>query len=153
MIGQNIIVGGESCKPNSVFSDNPRKQSFIWEQRHRCPRATYPIAIFETKSLERTTLLSFVRKQKTPRPYLVLLRAGFTFNDDRPPQPWALTSQFHPYLRPRIIKSGTDRRFAFCCTFRQLAFQSKYQSLLPSRYEARCSAEFGLSSFRHKAET
>ena len=63
-------------KPGSVV-----EQSFIWDARHRTPRATYPGTV-------RTTPVF---------PYLVLLRMGFTLPYLLPGTRCALTAPFHPY--------------------------------------------------------
>jgi hypothetical protein len=62
--------------------------------------------------------------------YLTLLRVGFAMPSLLPGTRCALTAPFHPYLE--------TRRYIFCCTFRRVA--------PPSRYEAHCPVEFGLSS-------
>ena len=52
---------------------------------------------------------------------------------------WALTPPFHPYPSS-ADQAANDRRYIFCGTFRRLT--------APSRYEASCPVEFGLSSSR-----
>jgi hypothetical protein len=62
---------------------------------------------------------------------LTLLRVGFALPSLLPVTRCALTAPFHPYLHEW-------RRYVFCGTFRRVA--------PPSRYEAHCPLEFGLSS-------
>ncbi len=63
--------------------------------------------------------------------YLTLLRVGFALPSLLPGTRCALTAPFHPY-------PANARRYIFCGTFRRVA--------PPSRYEAHCPVEFGLSS-------
>ena len=61
---------------------------------------------------------------------------GFTLPSLLPETRCALTAPFHPYLAQRSSRHA--RRCIFCGTFRRVA--------PPSRYEAHCPVEFGLSS-------
>ena len=72
-------------KPGSVV-----EQSFIWDVRHRTPRATYPGTV-------RTTPMF---------PYLVLLQMGFTMPCLLPAMRCALTAPFHPYPTTREWSGG-----------------------------------------------
>ena len=91
-------------KPGSVV-----EQSFIWDARHRAPRATYPGTV-------RTTPVF---------PYLVLLRMGFTLPCLLPAMRCALTAPFHPYP----AKAG---RYIFCGTFRRLSPPRCYLASCPA---------------------
>ena len=91
-------------KPGSVV-----EQSFIWDARHRAPRATYPGTV-------RTTPVF---------PYLVLLRMGFTLPCLLPAMRCALTAPFHPY-------PAKARRYIFCGTFRRLSPPRRYLASCPA---------------------
>jgi len=91
-------------KPGSVV-----EQSFIWDARHRAPRATYPGTV-------RTTPVF---------PYLVLLRMGFTLPCLLPAMRCALTAPFHPYP----AEAG---RYIFCGTFRRLSPPRRYLASCPA---------------------
>ena len=110
-----------ACKPGSVRL--AARQSFLSARRHRLAPATYPGTT--------RAALSF--------PYLVLLRVGFTVPRDVIPARGALL----PHRFTLTCALAGHRRFAFCCTGRQLT--------LPRRYLALCPVEPGLSSMRLRA--
>jgi hypothetical protein len=110
-----------ACKPGSVRL--AARQSFLSARRHRLAPATYPGTT--------RAALSF--------PYSVLLRVGFTVPRDVVPARGALL----PHRFTLTCALAGHRRFAFCCTGRQLA--------LPRRYLAPCPVEPGLSSMRLRA--
>jgi hypothetical protein len=110
-----------ACKPGSVRL--AARQSFLSARRHRLAPATYPGTT--------RAALSF--------PYLVLLRVGFTVPRDVVPARGALL----PHRFTLTCALAGHRRFAFCCTGRQLT--------LPRSYLALCPVEPGLSSMRLRA--
>ena len=110
-----------ACKPGSVRL--AARQSFLSARRRRLAPATYPGTT--------RAALSF--------PYSVLLRVGFTVPYDVGPVRGALLP--HPFTLTCALAG--HRRFAFCCTGRQLA--------LPRRYLAPCPVEPGLSSTHLRA--
>jgi len=82
------------------------------------------------------------RNSLNPLTYLALLRTGFT-EPNR--SPGTLVRSYRTVSPLPLVTNLLQRRFAFCCTFRPLAL---LRWLRPSRYEAYCPVEFGLSSFR-----
>lgn len=72
-------VAAGARKPGSV--PPWRRRSFLWDARHRAPRAAYPGA---RASSPRTPL------------YVALLRMGFAVPQPLPSARWALTPPFHP---------------------------------------------------------
>jgi hypothetical protein len=115
-----------ACKPGSVRL--AARQSFLSARRHRLAPATYPGTT--------RAALSF--------PYSVLLRVGFTVPRDVVPARGALLPhRFTLTCARHSEEMPGHRRFAFCCTGRQLA--------LPRRYLAPCPMEPGLSSMRLRA--
>jgi len=107
-----------ACKPGSVRLAT--RQSFLSARRRHLAPATYPGTT--------RAALSF--------PYSVLLRVGFTVPYGVSPVRGALL----PHLFTLTCALAGHRRFAFCCTGRQLT--------LPRRYLAPCPVEPGLSSTR-----
>ena len=114
------VAGGLGAvdKPGSVRGRETSWRSFIWDARHRAPRAAYP----GTRASSPRTFL-----------YMALHRTGFAVPRSLPSARWALTPPFHPYLARK--HAG---RFVFCCTFLEVS--------LTGRYPAFCSMEPGLSS-------
>ena len=117
---KDLCVAGAGRKPNSVSL--------------RCRDGNHSSSPRVAPGIQRST-----QKHRTGRPYplrgslfyLTLLRVGFAVPPLLPVTRCALTAPFHPYPRCR-------RRYVFCGTFRRVA--------PPSRYEAHCPVEFGLSS-------
>jgi hypothetical protein len=85
--------------------------------------------------------------------YLVLHHAGFSVPPVSPPERWALTPPFHPYLRcvryedvsQVFLRDITELRFAggliFCGTIRDAPSGTGFSlcsHCVPWRYQARC---------------
>jgi hypothetical protein len=117
----HIKKAESACKPGSVRL--AARQSFFSARRHRLAPATNPGTT--------RAALSF--------PYSVLLRVGFTVPRGVVPARGALL----PHRFTLTCALAGHRRFAFCCTGRQLT--------LPRRYLAPCPVEPGLSSMRLRA--
>jgi len=109
-------------KPGSVRL--AARQSFFSARRRHLAPATYPGTT--------RAALSF--------PFLVLLRVGFTVPRGVSPARGALL----PHHFTLTCTLAGHRRFAFCCTGRQLT--------LPRRYLALCPVEPGLSSMRTRRD-
>ena len=111
-----------ACKPGSVRL--AARQSFLSARRRHLAPATYPGTT--------RAALSF--------PYLVLLRVGFTVPRGVSPARGALLP--HPFTLTCALAG--HRRFALCCTGRQLT--------PPRSYLALCPVEPGLSSTRTRRD-
>ncbi len=75
------------------FSLARKRQSFIWDEHHCAPRATYPT----TESEDQQTSSLSQRRSAEPMSYLVLHCAGFTMPVESLQRRCAFTAPFHPF--------------------------------------------------------
>ena len=90
-----------ACKPGSV---PPRRRGrgwpFLWDARHRTPRATDPSGGAKARPASREF-------RDACRSYLVLLPVGFTLPPPLPAARCALTAPFHPCRPPGSPEAGS----------------------------------------------
>ena len=118
-------------KPNSVLSDHSSRLAITDELQQPTRRFRHK---FSSPGRDGPSRIRRLKSSGKLPAYLVLLRVGFT----KPPAllstRWALTPPFHPYLKPRTwVPLGESpnnlRRFAFCCTGRNLALTPDSRTL------------------------